>query len=95
MRVSLIDGSLLEFSEYVERTLDDQMQVVVYSYHWETAEGNLIYRWDNTPHFPNLLGFPHHIHDGQSGNVLPGLPTSIFSILDLIQEMLATDSSTR
>jgi len=44
------------------------MQVVVYSYHWENAERDLICRWDNTPHFPKLSDFPHHVHirSGQS-----------------------------
>lgn len=93
VRASIVDGSLLEFSEYVDRTQDDQMRVTVYSYHWETAAGDLIYRWDNTPHFPNLPGFPHHIHDGRSDTVQPGQPMTIFSVLDHIQEMLAANSS--
>lgn len=33
VRVAILDGSLLEFSEYAERTPDGQMQVAVYSYH--------------------------------------------------------------
>lgn len=73
VRVAILDGSLLEFSEYAERTPDGQMQVAVYSYHWENAEGRLICRWDNTPHFPNLPDFPHHVHDGRTGAILPGL----------------------
>ena len=86
VRATIVDGSLLEFSEYVERTPEDQMQVMDYSYHWETAEGNLIYRWDNTPHFP------HHTHDSKSGEVRPGQPMNIFSVLDQIREMLALNA---
>jgi hypothetical protein len=89
VRLSLVDGSRLEFSEYVERTLEERMQVAVYSYHWESANGELICRWDNAPHFPDLPGFPHHVHDGQSGATLPGQPVDIFIVLDLIQQRIA------
>lgn len=92
MRAAIVDGSLLEFSEYVERTPDGQMQVAVYSYHWESAGGNLIRRWDNTPHFPGLPAFPHHIHDDRSGVVLPGEPVDIFGVLYHIRRALAADS---
>jgi hypothetical protein len=37
--------------------------VNTYSYHWADANHALIARWDNTPHFPDLPGFPDHIHD--------------------------------
>lgn len=89
VRVTLTDGSQLEFSEYVERTPEDDVQVMVYSYHWENAEGELIRRWDNTPHFPNLPGFPHHIHDGPTGATLPGQAINIFLVLDQVQEILS------
>lgn len=88
VRASLADGSLLEFSEYVERTLEGWMQVTVYSYHWERADGELLYRWDNTPHFPNLPGFPHHVHDGRAGATLAGKPMDVFAVLDYIQQAI-------
>lgn len=90
VRVSIVDGSLLEFSEYLERTPEDQLQVVVYSYHWESADGNLIFRWDNTPHYPALPAFPHHVHDGRSGTTFPGKPMDIFAVLDQIQQALSS-----
>jgi hypothetical protein len=88
-RLALFDGSVLEFSEYVQRSSDDQIDVVTYSYHWTDADGNLIRRWDNTPHFPDLPGFPHHVHDGRAGSVVPGQPANIFLILDEIARILA------
>ena len=88
VRLTLIDGSLLEFSEYVQRSLDGQINVVTYSYHWSDAGGNLILRWDNTPHFSGLPGFPHHIHDGRADTVSPGQPVSIFTVLDEIERLL-------
>lgn len=89
VRLTLSDGSTFEFSEYVQRSPDGQIDVVTYSYHWADADGNLIRRWDNTPHFPDLPGFPHHIHDGHTGSVVSGNPVSIFTVLDEIARLLA------
>lgn len=80
-RLVFTDESYLEFSEYVQ-TAADNIQVVTYSYQWATAENRLIKRWDNTPHFPNLPNFPHHIHAGV--DVIPGQSIDIFAVLDQI-----------
>jgi len=87
-RLCLTDSSLLEFSEYVQRSPKGQVNVVTYSYHWADAHGDLIRRWDNTPHFPDLPGFPHHIHDGRTGTVDPGELVSISAVLDRIARLL-------
>jgi hypothetical protein len=84
-RLILKDHSLLEFSEYVQRFARDDIQVVTYSYHWAAADNHLIRRWDNAPHFPDLPGFPHHIHDGRSGEVRSGRPMDIFAVLAQIR----------
>ncbi|MBN2566108.1 MAG: hypothetical protein JXB46_10400 [Candidatus Eisenbacteria bacterium] len=83
-RATLSDGSAFEFSEYVHRSASGGIEVVTYSYHWADSDSNLIRRWDNTPHFPDLPGFPHHIHDGRTGSVIPGRLVSIFLVLDEI-----------
>ena len=68
-RLRFVDGSQLEFSEYVQIRPDSDVEVITYSYHWADQQDNLIRRWDNTPHYPNLPGFPHHVHDGVKGAV--------------------------
>ena len=83
-RLALADGSQLEFSEYMQRSSDGTIVVITYSYHWADANHELIARWDNTPHFPDLPGFPDHMHDGGTGDVTPGQPMSIFTVLDAI-----------
>lgn len=87
VRLTLVNSTLLEFSEYVQQA-EDQIQVITYSYHWAEEDNNLIRRWDNTPHFPDLPGFPHHIHDGVTDEVVPGQPVSIFEVLDQIASLL-------
>jgi hypothetical protein len=83
-RLELADGSQLEFSEYVQRFPTGEIAVITYSYHWADANNHLIRRWDNTPHFPDLPGFPDHIHDGATGQVTTGQPMSISAVLDEI-----------
>ena len=61
---------------------NETIQVTTYSYHWTAADGSLIRRWDNTPHYPNLPGFPHHVHSGSAQEVQPGKPMSIHLVLD-------------
>jgi len=86
-RVTFTDNSQLEFSEFVEQNADDEIQVVTYSYHWSDENDNIIRRWDNTPHFPKLKNFPHHIHVKED-DVISGKPIDIFGVLDEIGKTL-------
>lgn len=88
VRAKLVKGFLLEFSEYVQQ-IRGHVQVVTYSHHCTDAENNLFVRWDNTPHFPNLEGFPHHQHIGGPETVRPHSPMDIFRVLDEIAEWLS------
>ena len=83
-RLALADGSQLEFSEYMQRSSAGEIVVITYSYLWADANNQLITRWDNTPHFPGLPGFPDHRHDGAMDEVTSGQPMSIFTVLDAI-----------
>ena len=35
---------------------------ITWRYHFQDQQNNLIFRYDNTPHFPDLKSFPHHKH---------------------------------
>jgi hypothetical protein len=83
-RIVLADSSQLEFSEYMQRSSAGEIAVITYSYHWANADNQLIKRWGNAPHFPDLPGFPDHIHDGATGEVTSGQPMSISAVLDEI-----------
>lgn len=87
-RLTLVDGSYLQISEYGEGNDIDDIQVIMYTYHWMDADNNLIIRWDNASHYPNLPGFPHHLHDGDEKNVRPGEPMSLFKVLAQIAARL-------
>ncbi len=83
-RLKLNHQQALEFSEYVQRTADGSIQVVTYSYHWSDALGQLLIRWDNTPHYPTLFNFPHHLHRGTQDTVEPSETMNIIAVLDFI-----------
>lgn len=57
----LSDGSILEFAEYV-RDIKKKVYIDTYSYHWQTAYGKLIKRWDNVSHHRSIDTFPFHVH---------------------------------
>lgn len=35
----------------------------------DATKTQLIKRWDNVQHFPNLPNFPHHVHINEESNV--------------------------
>jgi hypothetical protein len=55
------DESLLHFREFVN--LGVGVDRMVYCYHYQLADNSLVFRYDNTPHYPDLPNRPHHRHD--------------------------------
>lgn len=77
--VFFIDSSRLRIKEY--RFIDGSRK---YAFHWESADGVLIVRWDNADHWPNLPTFPHHKHLVNSDNVQPSAETGLEDVLKYI-----------
>lgn len=89
LRVKLVltDGSLAELFEYVAES-GGHICLLKYSFHWQDTQGKLKRRWDNAPHHPNLLNFPHHIHD-ENDLVHEVLETpDVFFVIEEIEKML-------
>jgi hypothetical protein len=61
LRLRLYFKYLLSIGEALV-VVDDQITAIDYRYHFQDGQNNLIFRYDNTPHFPNLSSFPHHKH---------------------------------
>jgi hypothetical protein len=57
-----------------------------YSYHYQDADGRLIFRYDNTRHFPDLANFPHHKHT--PAGVAPADKPDLRTILDEVTGLL-------
>jgi hypothetical protein len=80
IRMRFPTGHMLELNEAIiaEGT---SVNHLTYRYHFQDGKANLIFRYDNTPHFQHLDTFPHHKH--LSDGVVPvGQP----SIIDMIEE---------
>jgi hypothetical protein len=58
----MVDGSELHVFEYV----DSALRRISYAYHFQDKDGELVFRYDNEPHFPRLSSFPHHKHVGDA-----------------------------
>lgn len=61
IRVRFQAGHLLELNEAIVLESDCIIQLGC-RYHFQDHKNNLVFRYDDTPHFPDLKGFPHHKH---------------------------------
>lgn len=60
----------------------DREQILVYRF-------RVALQWDNAPHFPELQGFPHHVHMTQEDHVLPGHPMTALEMLTIVDQALS------
>lgn len=79
------DGSRLYFRELVN--IEDQVARLMYSYHYQDGAGQLIFRYDDTPHHTELDGFPHHKHIGAESKVIASEPPTLVSVLGEIEKI--------
>jgi hypothetical protein len=74
------DSSVLFAREYVDELQRD------YSFHWQSADNNMIIRWDNAPHYKDILTFPHHKHTNEQ--VVESTVVSLKDVLNQINTIL-------
>ena len=86
-RVGFYDASLLEAVEKVSlengEIIKDQ-----YSYHYQKSDGDLVFRYDNAPHHPEIETFPHHKHVESDDNVIASQPPDMSEVLVEIDGVL-------
>jgi hypothetical protein len=61
IRLRLNQTHLLEINEAIV-IADNKLEFLDYRYHFQDERNCLVFRYDSTPHFPNLSTFPHHKH---------------------------------
>ena len=61
IRIRFASGHLLELNEAIIFE-EGHIRHLSYRYHFQNELNSLIFRYDNTPHFPDLESFPHHKH---------------------------------
>lgn len=81
IRVRFSNGFLLEINEAV-LVNEEVLKHLNYRYHFQDDKDKLIFRYDNTTHFPDLPHFPDHKHEPEcvKGTVKP-------SLLQLVHEV--------
>lgn len=89
LHLTLINGTTLHIRE--NRIISTGW--VDYSYHWQTADHQLIHRWDNA-HERQSLQIPlHHQQVGFEENIQPSEPMTLEAVLRFIAVQLSHDSS--
>lgn len=85
LRVYMKDGDLLEIMKRISFSKkDEQSDTTKYSFHWQNTKCQLIRRWDNAPHHPEIQTHPYHVHEDNEDNVKPSLPITATEMLCLI-----------
>jgi hypothetical protein len=83
-------SSLLFFRELMD--LRQPLQKVMYAYHYQTSDGELIFRYDNTAHHSEVSTFPHHKHL-EHDDVTSSEPPSLEQVLREIEEIISFDEN--
>lgn len=83
-KLDFIDASMLFFKEYVDVQLS--VNKLAYSFHYQDSANNLIFRYDNAKHKPDL-GFSNHKHI-RDKIIFSQVPDLKNVILEIIREYL-------
>jgi hypothetical protein len=84
--LQFLDNSRLHFREFVNT--QDRIERYMYVYHYQRADQTLIFRYDNTTHYPGLANFPHHKHITGESNVVPTSLPDLSRVLKEIESLL-------
>jgi hypothetical protein len=82
IKAVLTNDDILEIFLYI--TVDDKPQVDKYRVNWQSREGILKRRWDNSSHHHDIETFPQHVHIGKE--VYPHQFFDIFEVLGVVEK---------
>ncbi len=88
VRATLSDSGLLEFAEYLALNDNNVVSHHTYAFHWQNEQQQLLKRWDNVNHFPDLPHAPHHIHHANGTVTGNPLAPTLQSVLSEIENAL-------
>lgn len=92
-RIRYTDGSTLNVRVWTDCS-GEWPRWISYGFHYRDAERRQRFRYDNAPHRPELINFPHHLHLGESDAVLPLGPPSLRGVADAVRWHLAHPGET-
>lgn len=84
--IYFLDSSVLQVREFVN--MEQGLERYMYAYHYQRANGTMVFRYDNTPHFPTLSTFPHHKHEADEQTVVAADPPDLEQVLAEIQYLI-------
>lgn len=85
-RVHFWDDTFLSIHETVSTELGYPVRIV-YSYAY-IRNGQCVFRYDNAPHHPDIITFPHHKHRG-AARIAPTDQPSVNQVLGEIEKYLS------
>ena len=79
IRIRFQTGHMLEVNESI---IGEKERIIHlgYRYHFQDPKNNMVFRYDNTPHFPELDTSPHHKHLPEK--VIPITQPSISEVIE-------------
>jgi uncharacterized coiled-coil protein SlyX len=89
IRIRFQNNELLELNEAVVDT-KNKVKNLGYRYHFQDGNNQLIFRYDNTPHYPEIDSFPHHKHSKNKVVAVyqkPSIPDTIQEVLQWLEGM--------
>ncbi|NKQ34348.1 MAG: hypothetical protein HF973_01895 [Chloroflexi bacterium] len=84
-RLHFYDNSLVDFGEVLV-VRNKQVIKLRYAYHYQDADGKMIFRYDNAPHHPEISTHPHHKHAGST--IGPAQPPDLSEVLREIEQLI-------
>lgn len=82
-QLTIIDSSALEIAIFATETRG-KVSVDKYRLHYMNNAGQMLFRYDNAPHHPEIESHPHHKHTPDKIN-----PSIMPSMRDIINEISA------
>jgi hypothetical protein len=77
--IRFADGSLLHLRELLD--VQKTAPRLMYVYHYQRADGTIVFRYNNTKHFSTLATSPHHKHDGDEEHMVAHAAPTLASVL--------------
>ena len=86
-RITIIDGSFLEIAIFAFQS-DEGISIDKYRLHYMSNSGQVLFRYDNAPHHPEMDSHPHHKHtaDTTISSRMPSLKDVLNEISAIIIE---------
>lgn len=91
IKCNLSNGDILEFAEYIQLR-KNMIHLETYSFHWQSADGKLVKRWDNVKHHKDVGTYPYHLHLPNDA-VIDSEPMNLKKVLAEIEKVLPIKES--